>query len=101
MNFIINIPGNLAVGLIKSYQFFFSFDHSFWAQPEKFRICTYHPSCSQYSIEAIKKHGLLKGGIMGFIRVYSCNPWSRGGYDPVANYFTIGRYKGKKARPAL
>lgn len=45
--------------------------------------CKYIPTCSAYSIEAIEKHGLLKGGIMAFYRILRCNPFSKGGYDPV------------------
>jgi uncharacterized protein len=98
INFIINIPANITILLIKFYQFFFSFDHSFWAHPENIRVCTYQPSCSQFTLEAIEKHGLIAGSIMGTVRIISCNPWSHGGYDPVADKFTIGRYKGKNAK---
>jgi hypothetical protein len=45
--------------------------------------CKYTPTCSKYAIEAIEKYGLLKGGIMAFYRILRCNPFSKGGYDPV------------------
>jgi putative membrane protein insertion efficiency factor len=45
--------------------------------------CRYWPSCSQYALQAIQKHGVLKGGLLGAWRVIRCNPWSRGGIDPV------------------
>ncbi|MND05733.1 putative membrane protein insertion efficiency factor [compost metagenome] len=45
-------------------------------------MCRYHPSCSNYFIEAVKKFGPWKGGCMGVWRVCRCNPFSRGGYDP-------------------
>jgi len=45
--------------------------------------CKYTPTCSMYAIEAIEKYGLLKGGIMAFYRILRCNPFSKGGYDPV------------------
>lgn len=45
--------------------------------------CRYYPSCSQYAYEAIEKYGVLKGGWMGVKRVASCQPFGKGGYDPV------------------
>ena len=45
--------------------------------------CRYYPSCSQYCIDAIEKYGLIKGIIMGFLRVSRCNQLFRGGFDPV------------------
>lgn len=45
--------------------------------------CKYHPTCSMYAIEAIEKYGIFKGGLMTIYRVLRCNPFSKGGYDPV------------------
>jgi putative membrane protein insertion efficiency factor len=45
--------------------------------------CRYTPTCSQYAIEALQKHGLFKGGWMGIKRILSCNPWGGHGHDPV------------------
>jgi len=45
--------------------------------------CRYTPTCSAYSIEAIKKHGPLKGGWLALKRILSCHPWGGSGYDPV------------------
>ena len=45
--------------------------------------CKYYPTCSQYAIEAIEKHGALKGGLLAVWRILRCNPFSKGGYDPV------------------
>jgi hypothetical protein len=45
--------------------------------------CKYCPTCSQYAIEAITKYGALKGGLMSVWRILRCNPFSKGGYDPV------------------
>lgn len=68
---------------IRIYQKFFSFDHSFWAQPEKFRLCIYQPSCSEYTYQAIDRFGVIKGSVYGVKRILSCNPIAKGGYDPV------------------
>jgi hypothetical protein len=43
--------------------------------------CKYHPSCSQYAIDAFKEFGLLKGAVLAAWRLLRCNPWSRGGAD--------------------
>jgi uncharacterized protein len=43
--------------------------------------CKYHPSCSQYAIDAMRKHGLIVGGAKAAWRLLRCNPWSRGGVD--------------------
>ena len=45
--------------------------------------CTYYPSCSEYTKQAIEKYGVIKGGILGIKRILKCNPFSKGGYDPL------------------
>ena len=45
--------------------------------------CIYTPTCSQYAIEAIEKYGAIKGGFMAAWRIMRCNPFAKGGYDPV------------------
>ena len=45
--------------------------------------CRFQPTCSQYSIEALKEHGVLKGSKLMIIRIFSCHPWGKSGYDPV------------------
>lgn len=53
--------------------------------------CKYTPTCSQYGIEAIERFGALKGGALTLWRFLRCNPWSRGGYDPVPEKKGKGR----------
>ena len=45
--------------------------------------CKYYPSCSEYTKQAIEKYGCLKGSIYGIKRIIRCNPFSKGGYDPL------------------
>ena len=45
--------------------------------------CKYYPSCSSYTYEAIVKHGAFKGAMLGAYRIIRCNPFFKGGYDPV------------------
>ncbi|MCI5504474.1 MAG: membrane protein insertion efficiency factor YidD [Anaerobutyricum sp.] len=64
------------IRLIKFYQKYLS--------PLKGRAtCIYTPTCSQYAIEALEKYGLIKGGGLAVWRILRCNPFAKGGYDPV------------------
>ena len=45
--------------------------------------CRYTPTCSAYSLQALRKHGLWKGGKLAVKRIFSCHPWGGSGYDPV------------------
>ncbi len=45
--------------------------------------CRYHPTCSVYAMEALQKHGGIKGGYMAAHRICRCHPWGGDGYDPV------------------
>lgn len=73
----------LALKLIRLYQKTLSFDHGPLKKfyPEGF--CRFSPTCSQYTYDAVKKYGTLKGSWLGFRRILKCNPWNEGGHDPV------------------
>jgi putative membrane protein insertion efficiency factor len=45
--------------------------------------CRYAPSCSEYFLEAVEKHGVISGSVMGFRRIFRCAPWGGHGHDPV------------------
>ena len=45
--------------------------------------CKYYPTCSEYTKQAIEKYGILKGSFLGAKRILRCNPFSKGGYDPL------------------
>ena len=51
--------------------------------PYIIKSCRYHPSCSEYAIEAVETFGVIKGVIKAAGRIMRCNPFSKGGYDPV------------------
>ncbi len=63
------------IKFIKFYQKYIS--------PLKPPVCRYYPTCSTYSLEAIEKHGAIKGFFFSVWRILRCNPFSKGGYDPV------------------
>ncbi|MBE5848226.1 MAG: membrane protein insertion efficiency factor YidD [Lachnospiraceae bacterium] len=54
-----------------------------YISPMKSTKCPYFPSCSEYGLEAIQKYGAFKGGLLAAWRILRCNPFSKGGYDPV------------------
>ncbi len=47
------------------------------------KICRFEPSCSRYAYDAVSKYGVLKGGLLATWRLLRCNPFSKGGHDPV------------------
>ncbi|MFO0892922.1 MAG: membrane protein insertion efficiency factor YidD [Isosphaeraceae bacterium] len=72
------LPGQLAIliliGLIRAYQWTLS--------PLLGQVCRFHPSCSRYMVEALRKYGLVRGLARGLRRLSRCHPWNPGGYDP-------------------
>ena len=72
---IIETPSRLARGLIALYKKFLS--------PLLPPACRFHPTCSQYCSEALEVHGFFKGGWLGMKRILRCNPFFKGGHDPV------------------
>lgn len=66
---------------IRFYQIIFSPDQGYLKRP--FYGCRFFPSCSEYTFQAIKKYGLVKGMFLGSKRIFKCHPFNQGGYDPV------------------
>lgn len=64
----------ILIGMINAYQMIPFSSHG---------ACKYTPSCSNYGIEAITKYGSIKGSFLTIKRIIRCNPFSKGGYDPV------------------
>lgn len=73
----------LILNLIRYYQRTWSPDHSSFKVNHPAGYCRYYPTCSEYTYQSIEKYGILLGGLKGFYRVLRCNPWSKGGIDPV------------------
>jgi uncharacterized protein len=65
----------IAVLPIRAYQIFIS--------PMFGEHCKYYPSCSDYAVQAVQRFGILRGLVLAGWRLLRCNPWSRGGFDPV------------------
>ena len=55
---------------------------SLWLESKNIR-CKYYPTCSEYTKQAIEKYGAVKGTALGLARIIRCNPFSKGGYDPL------------------
>lgn len=69
---------------INLYQFWLSPDHSFWAKRRfPYGYCRFYPSCSEYFKLSLKNFGLGKGFLKGLWRILRCNPFAKGGVDPV------------------
>jgi hypothetical protein len=71
--------------LIRFYQKTLSLDHGLFSYVNRisFLGCRFYPTCSEYTYQAVKKYGVIKGIFLGAKRVVRCNPLSKGGYDPV------------------
>lgn len=66
---------SIIILVIKAYRKYIS--------PLKRPCCRFYPTCSQYALDAINKYGVLKGSFMSIKRILRCNPFNKGGYDPV------------------
>lgn len=68
----------LLIGIVRLYQLTIS--------PYLPSSCRYHPTCSTYAIEALREHGVVKGGWLTVKRIGRCHPWGESGYDPVPRH---------------
>lgn len=72
---VASYPARGVVLLVRGYQRFIS--------PLLPPSCRFAPSCSQYALEAVQRHGALRGSWLAIRRIVRCHPWNPGGYDPV------------------
>ena len=73
----------VAMKAIRFYQRTLSFDHGPLKALFPGGYCRFRPTCSEYTYQAVQKHGLFRGLLMGMWRIIRCNPFSRGGDDPI------------------
>jgi uncharacterized protein len=69
------VIARLLISLVRVYQYLLS---PFFGQQ-----CRFSPTCSQYALEALRKHGAIKGGYYACARLLKCHPWHAGGHDPI------------------
>jgi len=74
LGWLIRLPGCLLIAVVRLYQILIS--------PLLGRRCRFHPTCSAYFIESVRKYGAIRGGWRGVRRICRCHPWNPGGYDP-------------------
>ncbi len=72
---MMNFATYILIKLIKLYKYLVS--------PLIGQSCKYLPTCSEYSIDALKTFGFFKGLLLSMKRILSCHPWSNGGFDPI------------------
>ena len=70
---IFKLPRKILISLIRGYQLCIS--------PRLGKHCKYYPTCSEYTRQAVDKYGIIKGSLLGIIRILKCNPFSKGGVD--------------------
>jgi len=83
MKYLSYISKKIVILLINIYQKTLSFDHGLLKVFYPHGFCRFTPTCSQYGKEAVEKHGVIKGMVVTMWRIIRCNPWNKGGYDPV------------------
>lgn len=77
------VPALAAIFVIRVYQKTISPDHSFFKFLKPYGFCRFQPTCSQYAIDSLEKYGFFVGGLKALWRILRCNPWNKGGHDPV------------------
>jgi len=74
LNFIMRLPRRLLIGGVRAYQLLLS--------PHLGRTCRFHPTCSEYAVEALRSYGVVRGLVLTLYRLLRCHPWGGHGYDP-------------------
>ncbi len=79
--FIVRLPQRGLLALVRGYRFFL--------KPWLGNACRFEPTCSQYALEALSRHGALGGSLLAGGRLLRCHPWCAGGHDPVPGQFNF------------
>lgn len=90
---LLRVPRRVLVLLVRAYQVGIS--------PYTPPACRFYPVCSQYGVDALRVHGAVKGSLLTFARICRCNPFTRGGVDPVPapGMWTNPRPRPRRADP--
>jgi putative membrane protein insertion efficiency factor len=94
VRFLVRLPARLVVALLRVWQYLVS--------PTYGPTCRFYPSCSAYALEAVDRHGLVRGGWLALRRLGRCHPWNPGGVDPVptrVRLLPLGTPAGDEADP--
>jgi uncharacterized protein len=83
--FLVLLPRNVCVVILRAYRAVIS--------PLYGQVCRYYPSCSAYALEAIQRHGVVRGIWLGSRRIARCHPWAAGGVDDVPGHFDPPRHR--------
>lgn len=83
LDFISGYSRYFLIKIIKIYQKTLSPDHGLLKGKYPFGYCRFRPTCSEYAISAIEKYGIIRGGAKATWRLLRCNPWNKGGWDPL------------------
>lgn len=78
-----NLFSKFAISSIRLYQRTLSPDHGPLKHMHKHGFCRFYPTCSEYAVQSIEKYGIIKGGIKASWRIIRCNPFNKGGNDPI------------------
>ena len=81
--FIDNFLKRRVIFFIKLYQKTLSPDHGVFKHKHPHGFCRFYPTCSDYAIQAINKYGIIRGGLKSAWRILRCNPFNKGGNDPL------------------
>jgi hypothetical protein len=81
----LNVAQSIVIGTLRCYQLLLSPVFNAVFTPMGLG-CRFHPTCSQYALEAVKRHGARRGSLLAVKRVCRCHPWGGCGCDPVPDY---------------
>lgn len=76
--FVLDLPRRVLIGVVLGYRYLL--------KPWLGNACRFEPTCSAYTLEALRRHGALKGAALGGWRLARCHPWCEGGLDPVPGH---------------